>query len=54
MTFIVRTCDDEERIGHVLGRIARYLAAHQLTAEIVVARVGRGPVVFPVDGPDPG
>lgn len=42
VTFIVRTCDDEERIGHVLGRIARYLAAHELSAEIVVADEGSG------------
>ncbi len=42
VTFIVRTLDDEERIGHVLGRIARYLAAHKLTAEILVADEGSG------------
>ncbi|HXU73423.1 MAG TPA: glycosyltransferase [Polyangia bacterium] len=42
VTFIVRTLDDEERIGHVLGRIARYLGAHHLTAEIVVADEGSG------------
>ena len=42
VTFIVRTFDDEERIGHVLGRIARYLAAHKLSAEIVVADEGSG------------
>lgn len=42
VTFIVRTFDDEERIGHVLGRIARYLAAHRLSAEIIVADEGSG------------
>jgi hypothetical protein len=42
VTFIVRTVDDEERVGHVLGRIARYLAAHQLHAEILVADEGSG------------
>ena len=42
VTFIVRTLDDEERVGHVLGRIARYLAAHQLSAEIIVADEGSG------------
>jgi hypothetical protein len=42
VTFIVRTVDDEERVGHVLGRIARYLAAHQLRAEILVADEGSG------------
>ena len=42
VTFIVRTLDDEERIGHVLGRIARYLAAHKLSAEIIVADEGSG------------
>jgi len=42
VTFIVRTLDDEERIGHLIGRIARYLAAHRLTAEILVADEGSG------------
>lgn len=42
VTFIVRTFDDEERIGHVLVRIARYLAARQLSAEIIVADEGSG------------
>jgi glycosyltransferase involved in cell wall biosynthesis len=42
VTFIVRTFEDEERIGHVLRRTARYLAAHQLSAEIVVADEGSG------------
>lgn len=42
VTFIVRTSDDEERVGHVLGRIARYLAAHELHAEIIVADEGSG------------
>jgi glycosyltransferase involved in cell wall biosynthesis len=42
VTFIVRTLDDEERIGHVLGRIARYLDAHHLRAEILVADEGSG------------
>jgi glycosyltransferase involved in cell wall biosynthesis len=42
VTFIVRTFDDEERIGHVLRRIADYLHAHRLTAEILVADEGSG------------
>jgi hypothetical protein len=42
VTFIVRCADDEERVGHVLNRIARYLRAHRLTAEIVVADEGSG------------
>ncbi|HEY1585092.1 MAG TPA: glycosyltransferase family 2 protein [Polyangia bacterium] len=42
VTFVVRTFDDEERIGHQLRRIAAYLAAHQLSAEIVVADEGSG------------
>src|SRR5579863_8864556 len=36
VTFIVRSCDDEERIGHVLRRAHAYLRQHRLTAEIVV------------------
>lgn len=42
VTFIVRTLDDEERVGHALLRIARYLAAHELRAEILVADEGSG------------
>ncbi len=42
VTFIVRTLDDEERIGYLLGRIARYLSAHELSAEIIVADEGSG------------
>jgi hypothetical protein len=42
VTFIVRACDDEERIGHVLRRAAAYLDAHGLTSEIVVADEGSG------------
>lgn len=42
VTFILRTSDDEERIGHALGRIARHLAAHHLSAEIIVADEGSG------------
>jgi hypothetical protein len=42
VSFIVRTCDDEERIGHVLRRAHVYLRAHRLTAEIVIADEGSG------------
>jgi hypothetical protein len=42
VSFIVRTCDDEERIGHVLRRVHSYLRAHGLTAEIVIADEGSG------------
>lgn len=42
VTFIVRCLDDEERVGHVLNRIARYLRQHRLTAEILVADEGSG------------
>jgi glycosyltransferase involved in cell wall biosynthesis len=42
VTFIVRTLDDEERIGHLLARIARYLGQHRLSAEIIVADEGSG------------
>jgi hypothetical protein len=42
VTFIVRTSDDEERIGHALARISRYLGAQHLSAEILVADEGSG------------
>jgi hypothetical protein len=42
VTFIVRTFDDEERVGHVLRRISAYLRARELTAEILVADEGSG------------
>jgi glycosyltransferase involved in cell wall biosynthesis len=42
VTFVVRAFDDEERVGHCLRRIAGYLQAHQLRAEILVADEGSG------------
>lgn len=42
VTVVVRTRDDEERIGHVLGRIAAYLRAHRLSFELLVADEGSG------------
>lgn len=42
VTFIVRTGEDEERIGHVLCRAHAYLHAHGLTAEVVIADEGSG------------
>ena len=42
VTFVVRALDDEERVGHCLRRIAAYLSAHQLRAEILVADEGSG------------
>src|SRR5947207_250613 len=42
VTFIVRTSDDEERIGHTLARISRYLGAQGLSAQILVADEGSG------------
>jgi hypothetical protein len=42
VSFIVRTCDDEERLGHVVRRAWAYLRAHRLTAEIVIADEGSG------------
>jgi hypothetical protein len=42
VTFIVRTSDDEERIGHTLSRVSRYLGAQHLSAEILVADEGSG------------
>jgi hypothetical protein len=42
VTFIVRACDDEERLGHVLRRAHAYFRAHRLTAELVVADEGSG------------
>jgi len=42
VTFIVRTFDDEERVGWVLRRAASYLRARQLSFEIIVADEGSG------------
>src|SRR5256885_3091768 len=42
VTFIVRTSDDEERIGHTLARVSRYLGAQGLSAQILVADEGSG------------
>jgi glycosyltransferase involved in cell wall biosynthesis len=42
ITVVVRVCDDEERIGHVLRRISAYLRSMKLTFEILVADEGSG------------
>jgi glycosyltransferase involved in cell wall biosynthesis len=42
VTVVVRTCDDEERIGHVLRRVASHLCALELSFEILVADEGSG------------
>jgi hypothetical protein len=42
VTFVLRTSDDEERVGHALRRAAAWLGAHRLRAEILVADEGSG------------
>src|SRR4051794_38376306 len=42
VTVVVRVCDDEERIGHVLKRMAAHLRSLQLHFEILVADEGSG------------
>jgi hypothetical protein len=42
VTVVVRVRDDEERIGHVLRRIAAHLRSMQLKFEILVADEGSG------------
>jgi hypothetical protein len=42
VTFVLRTFDDEERVGHALRRAAAWLAARRLSAEIIVADEGSG------------
>jgi len=42
ITVVVRVCDDEERIGHVLRRIAAHLRSMQLGFELLVADEGSG------------
>lgn len=42
VTFVVRCGDDEERIGHLLNRVARYLRERHLTFELLVADEGSG------------
>jgi hypothetical protein len=42
LTFVVRVCDDEERIGHLLRRIGAHLRSMQLRFEILVADEGSG------------
>jgi hypothetical protein len=42
VTFVIRTRDDEERVGHVLQRIAGWLRAQKLRSEILVADEGSG------------
>jgi hypothetical protein len=42
ITVVVRVCDDEERIGHVLRRISAHLRSMQVNFEILVADEGSG------------
>ena len=42
LTVVVRVCDDEERVGHVLRRIAAHLRSLGLTSEILVVDEGSG------------
>jgi len=42
ITAIVRVRDDEERVGHVVRRLARHLASLGLSHEILVADEGSG------------
>ena len=42
VTFVLRTFDDEERVGHALRRAASWLSAHGLRSEILVADEGSG------------
>jgi hypothetical protein len=42
ITVVVRTCDDEERVGHVIARIVRHLRSQMLTSEILIADEGSG------------
>jgi glycosyltransferase involved in cell wall biosynthesis len=42
VTVILRVFDDEERIGHVLRRLASHLRSLELTFEILVADEGSG------------
>jgi hypothetical protein len=42
ITVVVRTCDDEERVGHVVARIVRHLRSQELSAEILIADEGSG------------
>lgn len=42
MTVVVRLCDDEEHIGHVLRRIAGHLRSLEVSFEILVADEGSG------------
>ncbi len=42
VTVVVRACDDEDRIGHVLVRVARHLRSLGLSFEILVPDEGSG------------
>ncbi len=42
ITAVIRTCDDEERIGHVLRRVVAHLRQLQLSYEVIVADEGSG------------
>jgi hypothetical protein len=42
ITAIVRVCDDEERVGHVVRRLSRHLDSLGLRHEILVADEGSG------------
>lgn len=39
---VVRACDDEERVGHVLSRIAQHLRSLERSFELLVADEGSG------------
>ena len=42
ITLVVRTCEDEERIGHVLRRWVGHLRALGLSSEVLIADEGSG------------
>jgi hypothetical protein len=42
VTVVVRACDDEERVGHVVRRLAHHLRSLELSSEILIADEGSG------------
>ena len=42
LTVVIRVCDDEELIGHLLRRVAAHLRSLELSFEILVADEGSG------------
>jgi hypothetical protein len=42
VTVILRVCNDEERVGHAIRRVATHLKALELRSEILVADEGSG------------